>query len=411
MSIYKRGEVYWYKFMWKGELVRESTKQGNDKVARQMEAAHRTSLAKGEVGIRDKKPSVGLSDYLKKDFLPFVEANSKAKPKTAVYYRYGVTLLLASDMGSLRLEEITSQHAAGFIARNSRLSASTMNCGLRTLRRALKLAEEWGKLERSPKVTLATGERQRERIVTEAEFLAYVELCRQPWHDVAVLLYGSGIRPGEAYKLRWEHVIVNGAGGVIQIAEGKSRAARRFLPMVPEVYRTTKARWESLGRPAEGWVFPAGSVSGHLEESAAKIHHAKALHKLQAATAAIERCAKNARHSDWQAVVATAAKVEKGYVSRHAETLKTGVKPFEPYCLRHTALTRLAEAGCDAFTLARIAGHSSITITQRYCHPQADAIERAFGKLAGGHKIRHSEISQLPETVAEDTLTLSAVGD
>src|SRR5262249_32113310 len=40
-----------------------------------------------------------------------------------------------------------------------------------------------------------------------------------------------------------------------------------------------------------------------------------------------------------------------------------------------------AEAGCDAFTLARIAGHSSITITQRYCHPQADAIERAFAKL------------------------------
>ena len=47
--------MYWYKFMWHGELVRESTKQGNDDVARQMEAAHRTSLAKGEVGIREKK--------------------------------------------------------------------------------------------------------------------------------------------------------------------------------------------------------------------------------------------------------------------------------------------------------------------------------------------------------------------
>ena len=35
MSIYKRGEVYWYKFMWQGKVVRESTKQGNDKVARQ----------------------------------------------------------------------------------------------------------------------------------------------------------------------------------------------------------------------------------------------------------------------------------------------------------------------------------------------------------------------------------------
>jgi hypothetical protein len=50
----------------------------------------------------------------------------------------------------------------------------------------------------------------------------------------------------------------------------------------------------------------------------------------------------------------------------------------------------LAESGCDAFTLARIAGHSSITITQRYCHPQADAIERAFGKLSGGHRIGHT---------------------
>ena len=29
--------VHWYKFMWQGRMVRESTKQGNDKVARQIE--------------------------------------------------------------------------------------------------------------------------------------------------------------------------------------------------------------------------------------------------------------------------------------------------------------------------------------------------------------------------------------
>jgi len=69
---------------------------------------------------------------------------------------------------------------------------------------------------------------------------------------------------------------------------------------------------------------------------------------------------------------------------QHALALKNSVvKRFEPYVLRHTALTRLAESGCDAFTLARIAGHSSITITQRYIHPQADAIERAFLALGG----------------------------
>jgi integrase len=73
--------------------------------------------------------------------------------------------------------------------------------------------------------------------------------------------------------------------------------------------------------------------------------------------------------------------------------MQNPVKRFPPYTMRHTALTRLAEAGCDAFTLARIAGHSSITITQRYCHPQADAIERAFAKLATGNQ------ASLPATV------------
>jgi len=55
------------------------------------------------------------------------------------------------------------------------------------------------------------------------------------------------------------------------------------------------------------------------------------------------------------------------------------VEPFVPYTLRHTALTRLGvAAGGDVFVLARIAGHSSITVTQRYVHPQADAISRVF---------------------------------
>ena len=55
MAIYKRGQIYWYKFTFNGEAIRESTRQKNQHTARQMEAAHRTSLAKGEVGIRDKK--------------------------------------------------------------------------------------------------------------------------------------------------------------------------------------------------------------------------------------------------------------------------------------------------------------------------------------------------------------------
>ena len=49
----RQSAIYWYKFMWQGESIRESTKQGNDRKARNMEAAHRAALANGLVGIRE----------------------------------------------------------------------------------------------------------------------------------------------------------------------------------------------------------------------------------------------------------------------------------------------------------------------------------------------------------------------
>lgn len=60
------------------------------------------------------------------------------------------------------------------------------------------------------------------------------------------------------------------------------------------------------------------------------------------------------------------------------------------YSLRHTFLTRLGESGCDAWTLARIAGHSSIAISARYVHPSEDAVFTAVDRL-GGHKTGHSQ--------------------
>ena len=40
--------------------------------------------------------------------------------------------------------------------------------------------------------------------------------------------------------------------------------------------------------------------------------------------------------------------------------------------------TTCSENGRNAFTLTRIAGHSTITITQCYCVPQANTVESAF---------------------------------
>jgi hypothetical protein len=64
------------------------------------------------------------------------------------------------------------------------------------------------------------------------------------------------------------------------------------------------------------------------------------------------------------------------------------VRRFVLYNLRHTFLTRLGESGCDAWTLARIAGHSSIAISSRYVHPSEEAVLGAFSRL-GGHNSGH----------------------
>jgi len=206
-----------------------------------------------------------------------------------------------------------------------------------------------GKLERPVKISLAQGERQRNRVLTDVEWRQYIVECPQPWRDVANIIRGTGMRPGEVFCLRWENIDLSGSGGLIQVTEGKTRAARRMLPMLPVVYAALMVRYKESGKPEAGWVFPSTSREGHFNKDTAKDQHAKAIEK--------------ANHK------------AKG---QGAKTLT----PFQPYILRHTALTQLAQNGCDAFTLARIAGHSSITITQRYIHPQADAIERAFAPLA-----------------------------
>jgi len=344
MAIYKRGNIYWYKFRWNGELIRESTKQSNKQIARNMESAHRTTLANGLVGIREKRPAPTLADFLKGDFITFAETKHAAKPGT-LRYRQGCDMLKKSGMGKVPIDEVTDQHAQQFAGEFARLSPSGINRGLRTLRRAMNLAYRWGKLEKPLKVSLAQHEVQRDRVLSEKELKEYLAKCPQPWRDCAILIADEGFRPGEVFALQWPHVLLDSRGGLIRILEGKSKAARRVLPMTPRVFQVLKTRYETAGKPTEGWIFPSASRSGHFNSDAAKEHHKKALEDSKVAA-------------------------------------------FPPYVLRHTALTRLGEAaGGDVFALARIAGHSTITITQRYVHPEAESIDRVFANLGVGTKL------------------------
>src|SRR5215469_10441690 len=181
--IYKRGEVYWYKFMWQGKLIRESTKQGNDKVARQMEAAHRTSLAKGEVGIREKKPAPTVIEFCEKRFEPWVKTTTA--PKTWLdFYRVGVRAIKAyRPIAGLRLDEVTSETIAEFAAHRREqkggLEVSTVNSSLRVLRRLLRQAAEWGLVSAVPNIKMLPGEHHRERVLSPEEEARYLAVASE----------------------------------------------------------------------------------------------------------------------------------------------------------------------------------------------------------------------------------------
>jgi integrase len=351
--------VYWYKFMWRHKLIRESTHQGNDKVARQMESAHRTTLAKGEVGIREKKPVPTLAAFVKDRILPWAEATfAGSTPKNAKWYRNECRVLGEyKPLANSALDGITSELVAEFAAWRIRQGRqiATVNSSIRVLRRVLNLAVEWGVIMATPKLKVLTGERRRERVVTSEEEAKYLLVASEPLASIATVLADTGMRPEECFRLRWEHVTwLNGRNGVLLVTHGKTASARRVLPMTPRVRAVFENRWNAAGKPEEGWVWTAGTRSGHVEPNSIYGQHLKALENSK-------------------------------------------VRPFVLYSLRHTFLTRLGESGCDAWTLARIAGHSSVAISGRYVHPSEERVLDAISRL-GGHKIGHSELEQVSGT-------------
>jgi integrase len=428
--------VYWYKFMWHGELVRESTKQGNDKVARQMEAAHRTRLAKEHDERQVKAERLGcpvgqlarcsecdkwydgnhsvqagdgqflcsgacralwerkaqvvptLRTFCEQRFEAWAKASFERTCRNNWYwFRAGIRRLTSYEpLANCKLDGITNEKVSGFAAHeqtrlqnrgkgedeNRRgLAVSSINSTVRVLRRILRLANEWGVVEQTPKLGLLPGERHRERVISHEEEALYLAAAPALLADVAVVLAGTGLRPDECYRLQWQDITwSNGRNGTLLVKCGKTAAARRVIPMTPPVRAALEERWQRAGRPQNGWIWPAPTQSGHINHASLKKQHARTFRTINSGET------KNGNGN-------TPAK--KNQPPR--------IRPFVLYAFRHTFLTRLGESGCDAWTLARIAGHSSIAISSRYVHPSEDVVLDAMARL-GGHKSGHNAESE-----------------
>jgi integrase len=348
MSIFKRGNVYWYHFLFDGRHVQRSTKQGNPRVARQIESAFRTALAKGEVGITERKKAPGFKAAMK-SFLKWSEQEHKAHPAT--YRRYQVSgAALLSHFGDQPLDRITPEDVERFKAGRSlakgqrtkrRIMPATVNRELACLKALFNHAIKSDLAVRNPvsRVGFLAEQNEQTRVLSFDEQERYLAKATPMLRDVATLMLETGMRPEEVYRIQPENV--NLAGGFLFNPFGKTKAARRRVPLntaARDVLTQRMAGLESQRKKGleMPFIFPCETDA---KRPVPKVNNAH------------DRAVRDSR-----------------------------VRPFRLYDLRHTWATRAAEAGIDLVTLAALLGHSKIQMVLRYAHPtqehQARSVER-----------------------------------
>ena len=353
MSVFKRGEFYYYEFVHGGRRYCRSTKVKNQRVAEEIERAYRTALAKGDVGIVERKKVPTFSEF-SKTFLDAIRVRSANKPATVGFYEDRTKRLLKyNPLKSARLDAIDEALIERYVtSRRAVVGPASCNRELATLRRALRLAEDWKLIIKAPRIRLLNGERQRTFVLSHEEEAKYLAACPPLLRDVASVMLDTGLRIGELLNLRWEDIRFEPTGaakfGSVRVTVGKSQNAQRTLSLTARASAVLFARRKKSKSP---FVFPGRSPKVPILVTSLNHLHSRVR----------EQIIDGKKHWAFPA-------------------------DFVLHGLRHTFLTRLGEAGTDAFTIMRLAGHSSVTVSQRYVHPTLDSCETAFERLEAFNK-------------------------
>jgi integrase len=176
------------------------------------------------------------------------------------------------------------------------------NSGFIFLATLLRLAHEWKEIQSIPRIRLLRGEHARESIMTPTQEKVYFAACPSPLGDVALLLLDTGLRLCEALSLEWAQVKLEPAQG----------AKFGYLTVSSGKAKSKKSGTYHLVKQVSPWP------NSHLGQQHARMR-----------------------------------------------TLLKMPADFVLHSLRHTFGTRLGESRADAFTIMRLMGHSTVTVSQR----------------------------------------------
>lgn len=152
------------------------------------------------------------------------------------------------------------------------------------------------------------------------------------------VMYGSGLRIGEAVKVRVAEV--DSRRMVLRVV-GKGNK-ERLAPLSKPLYEDLRRMWATHRNPV--WLFGNKRATNHI------------------AAGVVSKAFQSAR---------LAAEIEE---------------EVTPHCLRHSFATRLIEEGVPAETARILLGHASIKTTQAYLH-LTEASRKRINDTVGGFSV------------------------
>ena len=344
----KESAVWWYKFNYAGKPIRESAKTTRKTVAGEAEKRRRLELEKTNAGMPTEKRENRIRSVadVVKPYLKRYEQDHRAREKSILFAK-GRLKQVMRLLGKTLLPDLTEDVIRGYITTRigEDMSGRTVNMEVGELSRAI--GKPWSVLW--PKVRKQEERKDVGRALSPEEEAHLLESAgkKKRWHTAAVIIRAlllTGMRSGELTSAAWGQVDFQRR--VLTVGRAKtSSGTGRMIPMNNDLFvlLSAHAAWftEKFGETrSEHYLFPFGSVPNDPTRPTTTLKTA------------------------WDSI-----RKDSGVSCRLHD-------------LRHTAVTKLAEAGTPESTMLSLVGHMSRAMLERYSHIRMAAKREAVESLA-----------------------------
>jgi integrase len=360
MSVYKRGDVWWYKFRFAGQMIRETSKSSSRTVAVAAERVRRRELEQGFNRI-EKQRIAQLFSVAADNWLAAKRAH--LAPRSVVIEQANLKHL-KPFFGKMLLCDIRGDDISRYQAARLEEQAApkTVNLEVGTLRAMLRKNRLWFAVQHDVRMLRVVDDVGQ--AITRAQEDLLLAACQssrsRSLHTAVLLALNTCMRYSELRLLKWEQV--NFAARVVTVGASKTEAgAGRPIPLNARAL-SILTFWTGLfpNREPDHYVFPSEKYGLAQRKDEPKGSTRTSVHSTDP-TKPIGR---------WKGAWET-AKTEAGVHCRFHD-------------LRHTGCTRMLEAGVPFSVVASIMGWSASTtvrMAKRYGHIGDVAQRLAVNKL------------------------------